>query len=168
MFVRESLEVGKEPVIGRFDVFGNSPDIGDDAYKIMIAMPARDNVEMEMIGDSRPGNGADIAADIETVRGKVSLQDGRGLLHSFHQGKIFFGGKLGDTAYMARGRNQEMAIGIGKAIEQDKRQFVSIKKEKILVGPGGPARLEETVTDLWGIAEDMFNSPGSPERFHKF
>jgi len=68
---------------------------------------------------------------------------------------------------MSLGSSQEMAIGIGKAIEQDKRQLVSIKKEKILVCPGTPARLEKTVTDLWGFAEDMFNSPGSPERFHK-
>ncbi len=48
-------------------MFGNSPDVGKNSDEIMIAVPAWNNMEMEVVGNTCSGNRANIAADIKAI-----------------------------------------------------------------------------------------------------
>lgn len=164
--VQEGLEVGQEPIVGGLEVFGDGPNVGENGDEIMIARPAGDDMVMQMVGDPCAGIGTDVAADIQAVRAEMSFHDDDGVLHRGHQRRIFGGGEFGDAADMAARRDEEVAVGIGEAVEQNQRPLVSKKQEEILVGRAGKIRLEEAAIGLRGPAEDMLDSPGGPEGFH--
>ena len=85
----QPLEIGEQPVKGCNDVFGNCPDVGEDSHEIVVAVPAGNNVEMEMVGNASAGTGAEIASDVEPIRREMRLEDGGALCKHLHDGRTF-------------------------------------------------------------------------------
>ena len=102
-------------------VFGNSADIGNDGYKVMIAIPARNNVEMEMVSNAGSGNRTDITSDIEAIRVEMFFKNLCGFLDSVHKSIVLFHYKFGETAYMTNRSNEQMAVCIRETIKKHQR-----------------------------------------------
>ena len=109
-------------------MFGDCSDICQDADKIMVAVPARDDVKVQMIGNPCSGSSSNIAADIESVWLKVIFDNSRCCFDSFHQGAIFNRGQFGDTWQVTDWCHQQVTVGVGKTIEQYNRMAVPIKE----------------------------------------
>lgn len=58
-----------------FQMLWNHADVGEDGHEVGITRPARDNVHVKMISDSRSGSNAEINADVESVRSHGFLKN---------------------------------------------------------------------------------------------
>ena len=152
-------------------------DLGVTAYahKIRVAVPSRDDMKMQVTGQSRTTASAEIHADIEAVgfdgqrKGFLRFPD------EFGQLQHLLIGCLVEVGNMPVRCNQNVAVIIGKAIQYDDALFrspeykvfavllrmIMIMTDKALVLFG------DLVAVFIGFgffiqALDIFNPPGSP------
>ena len=86
----------------------------DNSHEIRIAIPAGQNVEMDVSGDASTCHGADIEAEIETVAIVDTSDVFFGKTRVAHEFDPVCFGQVFNSRNMERGRNHEMPVRIGK------------------------------------------------------
>jgi hypothetical protein len=87
--LEQLLKIRQQHVKGLVDMLGDGSDVCGDGHEIMIAFPAGDNMEMQVVVNSRTGCFAQIETDIDSVGMKVPAQYGTALLQEGHKCRIF-------------------------------------------------------------------------------
>jgi hypothetical protein len=107
----------------------NGSDFGDDCNKIMIAIPAWNDMIVEVVCNTSSCNGTKVATDVKTIGRQMLFQYDYGLLDEKHNAPIFLFRQSSQTINMPFGGNQEMTVGIGKSVEQNDALKAAVKKE---------------------------------------
>ena len=150
--------------VGFFDGLGDDADIADDGHEINVAVPARDDVAVDVAGDACAGALADVEADVVAlgVHG-----EGEGLLaegEEFHDLGAFIGGEFDGGWGVAIGGDEQVAVDVGEFVEHEEAEGGAGEDEVglVLFGVlGGFA--EEAVGWAVGDGFDVFESPGGVE-----
>ena len=125
----QAKEIGSKLRKSMFDVLGDGPDLGADRHEIMVTLPTRHHMKMEMIGNACAGGCAEIKANIDAMRLEMAAQHGTAGGEHRHDPAVLFGGEFGKIRQMPARGDEQMAIGIGKAIEKHHRQFIAIQQQ---------------------------------------
>src|SRR4030042_393470 len=72
--VLQLFKIKPQLIISLFQVLGNDPDFGEHRHKIHISLPARDDMKMKVIENTRPANPAQIHAHVEPGGTKTFFQ----------------------------------------------------------------------------------------------
>jgi hypothetical protein len=59
----------------RLEVLGNDPHIGKDRHEVGVTVPARDNMQMQMVDDTGTRDPAKIHPDIKPFGGDLFLEN---------------------------------------------------------------------------------------------
>jgi hypothetical protein len=153
-----------EEFIGDVEGLGDDADVGDDGHEVDVAVPARDEVGVEVSGDAGAGAFADVDADVEAlgVHGAVEglLAEGE----EFHHFGTFFGGAIEGRGGMAVGGGEEMAVDVGVFVEHEEGVGGTGEDEVgvVLVGGFGGGAKEAV---LWAVGDgfDVVEAPGGVE-----
>src|SRR5919108_5745313 len=78
-------EVWRESPIRLVEALGKDLGVGDHGHEVGVAVPARHDVDVQVVGDTRAGDPAEVQADVEGVRGVHRAQDGHAALGGRHQ-----------------------------------------------------------------------------------
>lgn len=162
----ELLEVGKQQIEGRFDVLGNGPDFGANGDEVMIILPAGNEMEVEMIGNPSTGDFPQVQADVDPMGMQVAADDGATAGEQFHQPKLFNFLKIGEIRHVAAGCEQQVPVGVGKAVEQDNGQVVTKQQEMLFVKGGLSRWFEQATCGVRRRPANVLHAPGGPEGFH--
>lgn len=147
-------------------MLGNGADLGADGHEVMVAFPAWNEMEMEVVGDAGSGGSSQIEANIDTMGFQVTAEDGGAGGQHRHEPAALVLGEFGEVGEMPAGSQEQVAIGVRKAVEQDNGRFVA-KKEEMRFFLGREARgLEQAPARRWRDTENMLHPPGSPKNFH--
>jgi len=150
---------------------GNEAHVGKDGHEIRVALPARNDVGVEMIGDSSAGTSAEVHSDVEPVGAEDLLKQ---FVCAFDEGHHVVEdgrGKLLEISLMLGGSNKEVSAGIRKSVEEGEGVLGS-PEDKVFSIFGGvfPVLTDEAFGVLGNVVEgfDIFHSPGGPEVFVEF
>jgi hypothetical protein len=102
------------------------------ADKVSVAVPARDNMNMQMLGQPSAGTFADVYTDVKAVRLYRKGQHLLGIPYQFGHLKKFFIGCCIKIRDVPDGGDKQVPIVIGKQIEHSDTVFGS-PKDKIFV-----------------------------------
>lgn len=147
-------------------MFGNGTNVADNGDEIVVVAPAGDDMDMEVAGDTRSRHFADVATDVETIRGKMAAQDGGGLLGHGGKCRRLTAIELGDAGDVSARGQQQVAVAIGEAIEHDDTVLVAIEKKQLAILASRTRRFKEAVLRFRGEALHMLDAPRSPQGFH--
>jgi hypothetical protein len=114
-------EIPEELVKGPFDMLGYDSDFGADGHEVVIILPSRNKMEMEVVGDAGSGSFPQVEADVDAVGAESSAQDGATGGEHLHEALVFLAAQFGEVAKVAPGSQEQVPIGIGKAVEEDHR-----------------------------------------------
>ena len=71
-----SFKSRTQAIVSREESLRNNPDVGDNAHEIGVAVPARDDMAMEVIVDPGTGRLPQIYPDIESLGRCFFVKDG--------------------------------------------------------------------------------------------
>jgi hypothetical protein len=162
----KSYKIGGKLVKGMLDMLGNGPYFGADGHEVMVIPPAGDNMKMKMIGNAGPGDLAQVKPDIEAIRGKMAAENGCGMGEHGKKRCPFFSGEFGDIGKVPFRRHQQMAVGIGKPVQQDHYHLVTEQEKMVPVLPFLSGWFKKATLYLFCPAKDMLHAPGGPQGFH--
>ena len=134
-----------------FEALTDESYLGGNGHEVGISFPARDEVHMDMVGQTGAGAMVDIDTEVESM-GFNSLGEGflglAGKQQHLEQSCFV---ELVQIADVGRGGNEQMAAGVGKAIEHHQAKRSAPKDEVFLIMVGvGPIFAEETAFGFAG------------------
>jgi hypothetical protein len=133
--------------------------------KIGIAIPARDNVDMHMVGQSRSGASAEIDTDIETVWLNRERKNLLGVSCHFGHFKKLLVVCLVEIRDVPNRRDEQMPIVIRKAIHYRDAVFGTPQDKIVVVILRGFNIFTDKALAFVGEAPDVSDSPRSPKIF---
>lgn len=125
------FEIGQQSVKGVGNMLGNGAHLGQHGHEVVVAVPARHDVPVEMGGDSRACGLALVEADVEAVRGQMGAKNGNTFLHNPHDCATFFFIKIGDVGHVSGRGHQQMAVGVREAVHQHRNRFVPVEEQAL-------------------------------------
>ncbi|MEY2465945.1 MAG: hypothetical protein QOD03_466, partial [Verrucomicrobiota bacterium] len=138
----------------------------EDGHKVRVAVPARDDVNMQMFVNARTRAFTEVNADVEAIRihhmGQSILASPREL----HQVGEFFFGEVVQRIGLLVGNDHQMAAGVRIFIKQ--RKTGAVADDDIVgfvIGRLGNAREHAFVERGFG-RQDIFDTPRGVQRFH--
>ena len=133
--------------------------------KICIAIPARDNVDVHMVGQSRSGASAEIDTDIEAVGLNRKRKDLLGVSCHFGHFKKFFVVCLVEIRDVPSRRDEQMPIVIREAIQNRDAVFGTPQDKIAVVILRGFDVFADEALAFVGETLDISDSPRSPKIF---
>ena len=147
------------------EILGDDADFAGDGHEVGVALPAGNNVKMEMSWQSGAGTAAQIEADVEALRIDGF---GEGLLGSgdhLHQLEHFSVGEFLEVGFVGGGGNEEVAVGVGEAIQAGESEIGTPENEVFwVICRVLGVTTEEAVLGIIQIV-DVFHAPRGPEVF---
>jgi hypothetical protein len=131
--------------------------------EIGVAIPARDNVDMHMVGQSRAGASAEIDADVEAVGLNRKRKDLLSVPCQFGHLKKFFVVRLAEIGDVSDRRNEQMPVVIREAIHHRDAVFGMPQDKIFVVILLGFDILADEALVFVGEALYIPDSPRSPE-----
>ena len=120
-----------------------------------------------MVGDAGAGGRAQVEANVDAVRPQVAAEDGAAPADHPHEGEVFPVGELFRVGHMAARGQQQVAVGVGEAVEQHHAQFITKEQQMVAVKGRRARRLEQAALHPGRPAEHMLHAPGGPEGVHR-
>jgi threonine dehydrogenase-like Zn-dependent dehydrogenase len=115
------LSALKQLIVELLNRLRDDSDIADDAHEIHIAAPAGDDVLVEVAGEAGAGDSSQVDAYVEALGADGALEQlnrGDGLLG---QVQLLGVGEGFQFAFVLAGGDEQVAVGVGEAVEQDER-----------------------------------------------
>jgi len=79
-------------------LFGDYFGIGKEGKEVRVAVPSRNNMEMDMVNNSRSGSAPHIAPDVDAISIHLFAKNGGELLQKLHCFKQFIVGEVADVS----------------------------------------------------------------------
>ena len=137
----------------------------ENRHKVIIAVPARDNVAVEVSVDSCSGGAAKIDAHVEAVGMHNFLEDSYSLRGQGMKLECFFVGEGLVDVCVPEGNHHHVAGIVGVEVHDDEACFAPMNNEVFVVFVFG-GELAEEAPFVFG-SFDVGHSPGSIELLHK-
>ena len=140
---------------------GDDADVAEDGHEVDVAVPAGDDVGVDVAGDAGAGDFADVDADVEALRIHGTFEGVLAEHEEFHDFGALFGGAFGERGGVPVGGDEEVAVDIGIFVEHQEAVRGAGEDEVCVVlvwGFGGAA--EEAVFGAVGDGLDVVESPG--------
>jgi len=112
-------KVREQQVNGLIDMLGNGSDHRADGHGIMIFFQSGNQVEVEMVDDSIAGGFTQIVGDVDAMGVRPLAQNRAAGGKRGHKVQISLGIKFGEVTEVTFGGKKQMAVGVGKTIEQN-------------------------------------------------
>lgn len=110
-------KIRTEEFEGAFNVLGNGPDFSTHRHEIVIILPPRHDVKVEMVGDSGAGDCAEIETDVESLGLEMAAENRAAGGEQGHEMPVFRIVQIGEISQMTPGSKQQVAIGVRKTVE---------------------------------------------------
>ena len=106
-------------VIGVVDGLRYDTDVAHDRHEIGVSLPAGDNMTVDMVGDTRPGDPSHVYAQVEAVGIEGLFHNTKALL--LHLGMLvqLYGGQFVPTGYMTVRCDQQVPGVVGVIVHHD-------------------------------------------------
>jgi hypothetical protein len=156
---------GLELAIGVLEEVRHDFRVGEDRHEVGVAVPAGDDVEVDVVGYACTCNVPLVDAHVETIGMHRGVKRRKALLRSGHeigQGaavELFDGGQVGV------GRDHEMAVVVWKEIHDDEATPAAIENQVLCVALLSELIAEDALS-WFGVLVDVGHPPGGPEVFH--
>lgn len=138
-------------VLGEFasqgiEGIGDDADIAEDGHEVGVAGSAGNDVGVKVTGQARPSAVAQIVSDVKAVGLDRGAKDIHRVTDSGGYFREFSVGEVGKFAHVSRCGDEQMAVGVGKAVHDHERR---LPPPKDLVGAVlrrvGPVAAKEAV-----------------------
>ena len=106
-------------------------DFGQYCHVVVIVLPARHDMVVEMVINSGAGNMSQIQTDIETVGTEFLFQNPGCLLNQVVYCREFRRLQFGDAGNMPHRGDEQVSVRVRVAIEQAESFVVPIKQEQL-------------------------------------
>lgn len=120
---------------------GEDSGVAEDGHEVGVAVPARDDVEVEVAGDAGAGGFAEVDADVEAVGLEGFLEEPLGFDGGVHEACAFFVVEVFQVGDFSEGEDEEVAGVVGVAVHEDEGAWLAGDDEGGLVvfehGEGG-------------------------------
>lgn len=158
------LHRGFEEVVGCFEALGDYADFADGGHKVCVAVPAGDDMPMDVAGDARSAGSAEVDADVETVGMEHFGYPVYRRCDQLVDFKKFLVGEFAEVGGVFVGCDHKVATGVGVSVEDDEGGMSSEQDEVIaVVGLGGEIDEDTAVGVFFVGALDVFEPPGCPK-----
>lgn len=148
------------------EIIGMDPRIGGDGHEIGIVRPAGHQVHMKVGGQSGPGTGSYIDADVQTL-GTERFPEGAGhQVDGFPKIGRLVGRKFKELGDRAVREDHEMARIVGKSVE-DRKTGLAPVEDKIIFVIAGPRNFGKNIGIRFLLSCNITVAPGSPKMFHQ-
>ena len=107
--------------------------VSKDRHEVGVAVPARDDVEMYVLVDARPGYTTNVRADVEPIGIGDFLENDHHSLQERHQLKRFFIRKIGDIIRVAIGDDHQVSAVVGKEIHDHVTELAATDDQVFVV-----------------------------------
>ena len=147
-----------------FDGLGDDADISEDGGEVHVAVPAGDDVGVDVARDAGAGAFADVKADVVALgvhgQGEGLLAEGE----EFHDLGAFFGGEFDGGRGVAVGSDEHVPVDVGEFVEHEEAERGAGEDEVGFVGFGMFGGFAEEAVG-WAVGDgfDVFESPGGVE-----
>ncbi len=108
-----------EEVEGDVGGLGDDADVGEDGHEVDVAVPAGDDVGVDMAGDSGAGDFTDVDADVEALGVHGAIEGVLAEDEEFHDFGAFLGAAFGEGGGVAVGGDEEVAVDVGVFVEHE-------------------------------------------------
>ncbi len=156
-----SFEVRGKFVIGCFQLFGDDPGLPDHRNKVSVSFPARNDMEMQMTGNTSPRTFPQIKSYIEAIGVVDLLQNLLAPAGQGHHLSQFRACCVGKCSHMPVGNHQQVACRVGESIQNEEGVLLAKKNETLPILIRGGKKAKDTVRFLATRGEVM-EAPGSP------
>ena len=129
--------------------------LGDDRHEVRVAAPARDDVQVDVVGDAGAGRAAQVHAQVDAVRPVLLAKRPLEPAREAHQLGELLGGGLAERAQVALRRHHHVPAGVGVEVHHHEAQLAACARR---AGPPRPSRRAP------GTARSPPPRPGSSRR----
>ena len=164
-----SGELGLDLFVDSGEVDGVDAGVGGGGEEVDVAVPAGDEVPVEVLFDAGSGGGAEVEADVEAVgaegggEGRFEVFEGGEAFKEFVVGEVF---EVGDDAV---GEDESVAGVVGVAVQDGEAGFAAPDDAVCFVfGGGGLGEAGEDFASGGGGVLHIGLAPRSPKMFHGF
>ncbi len=151
----QGLEIGQQLIEGIVNMLGDTANFGGDGHEIMILLPAWHHMKMEMIRLSCPGRRSEIKAAVKAVGPQMAAENDNRLFEHGHEGIGLGSAEPGYVSHMPGRGYEEMAVGVGKTIQQDFTKLVFIEQQALLVVSDGGGEIKNAALPDACLAKDI-------------
>ncbi len=154
-------EVRGKFFVGCFQIFRDDPSLSDHGNKVGVAFPARNDMEMQMTGNTSSRTFPHIESYIEAIGLVYLLQNLLALTGQGQHLSQFGAGCVGECGHMPVGNHQQVACRVGESIQNKEGVLLAKKNETLPILIRGGKKAKDTVRFLATRGEVM-EAPGSP------
>lgn len=154
--------MGQNAGVGLIQTFRENAGVADDRHEIRVAGPSRNDVDVQMVGNSGPGRGAEVHAHVEsmrTIHGREGFHPGLNQRH--HIGHF-----IREDARQVRGVpercDHQVSVCVRVGVEHQERLMSARQHPVLSVGDVLRDAAEET-TFQFVARRNEFHTPGSPQ-----
>ena len=151
--------MGLELVVLLEEGLGHDVGFSDDGHEVGVAVPAGDDVLVEVFCETGTGGAADVIADIEAVGAHILFHDAEGGGGEVGDVGMFFGGELFEVGDVAVGDDHEVAAIVGVAVHDDGGGAAAFEQEVVAVG-----RLLKNTAEEAAVGFGLLNVVDAPRR----
>lgn len=142
----------------------NNPDIPEYRHKVRVALPAGNDMHVEMVFDPGTGGGPQIETYIVAGGAQFTVQNFLAEADSLHEVKKFIRRKGMERPGMLSGGSQEVPVDVRVAVHHDQGRRCTVQDQGLPVISAVPAVAEDASARLF--PGNVFHTPRCPELFH--
>ena len=164
-YAREAFEDRLQSIARRRETLRQHARVADRRHEVGVAVPARHEMDVEMIHDAGAGRSAEIDPDVDSLR-RIGLGERHlRVPRQPHQLRPLVARRRGERRHVAVRHNHQVTVVVRKQIEDDVRDTAA--NEDQLIAAGFVAATE----DAAGIAAaaravHVREAPRRPQAFH--
>ena len=106
-------------VVGRLQVLGHHPYVADHRHEVGVAIPARDDVHVQVVGDACARRAPEVHSDVEPLRVDRSAEAPRRVSGQPKEGVVLFVREPFELGLVPHRNHQQVSRGERKPIEND-------------------------------------------------
>ena len=114
-------------------MIGDDPRFTHHGHERRIAIPAGDEMEMQVVADARSGGFAEVEAYIDALRFEKLPENGRALLEQFHDFRRFLRRQKRQIHDVPQGSHHDMPVVVRKFVHDDESGLATVQDEPFLV-----------------------------------
>jgi hypothetical protein len=168
--LQELIVEGREPRaelgVGLLDHFRHNLRLSDHGHEVGVSTPTRHDVHVNVAGDSRPRDGAEVDSNVETVCAHRAADDRDRLRGEFHELCALALVEITDVADVSYGRHHEMPCVVGKGVDDHEAPLASVEDASCFVVILGEVVTENAALVVSSGARHVLAPPRRPQSLH--